>query len=99
MAEREFSDLKLDRKECERCGATWLNSQHIWRTGAKGNELDLAGLVCNQINDPRCLNPMKGCSGGDTWAKRAAFINKATEEIIKAPQEPMWDAGIWSSDS
>ena len=30
--------------------ATWLNGEHRWTgTGQKGNELDLAGLVCNNI--------------------------------------------------
>ena len=32
----DFSDLKLERKECEKCGATWINGQHVWRgTGAQ----------------------------------------------------------------
>jgi hypothetical protein len=25
MSERELSDLKLDRKECPKCGAIWIN--------------------------------------------------------------------------
>ena len=35
MEEREFSDLKIDRKECPKCGATWINGQHMWHTGNK----------------------------------------------------------------
>ena len=36
---KEMSDLKLDRKECPKCGAIWINGQHIWSgTGATGNE-------------------------------------------------------------
>ena len=45
--DQSFSDFKLERKECEKCGATWINGQHVWRgTGAqtKDSELDLAGL-------------------------------------------------------
>tara|TARA_Y100000004_G_scaffold137479_1_gene155779 strand:+ start:77 stop:304 length:228 start_codon:yes stop_codon:yes gene_type:complete len=50
--DRELSDLKLDRKECPKCGALWLGGQHYWSgTGVKGNDLDLAGLVCNQLAD------------------------------------------------
>ena len=48
---RELSDLTLDRKECEKCGATWINGQHVWRgTGntSDSSEADLAGLVCNK---------------------------------------------------
>jgi hypothetical protein len=81
MDDREFSDLKLDRKECERCGALWLNGVHHWRTGCKGNELDLAGLVCNKVNDPQCINPKKGQVGGDTWEKRAEFLGQLTKDI------------------
>ena len=29
--DRELSDLKLERKECEKCGAQWVNGQHVWR--------------------------------------------------------------------
>jgi RNA polymerase sigma factor (sigma-70 family) len=46
MFEREFSDLKLEREECEHCGAVWINGQHRWSTGCSSHssELDLAGL-------------------------------------------------------
>ena len=48
--DRQLSDLKLERRECEKCGATWINGQHIWGgTGNQGNELDLASLVCNKL--------------------------------------------------
>ena len=67
-SDREFSELKLERKECEKCQAVWINGQHIWGgTGETGNELDLAGLVCNKLGDHRCINPMKGQDGGQTW--------------------------------
>jgi hypothetical protein len=75
---KELSDLSIERKECPKCGAVWLNGQHIWTgTGKKGNELDLAGLVCNSVDDDNCINPKKGMSGGDTWEKRLEFLEKA----------------------
>jgi len=53
---RQTSDLKLDRKECPKCGAVWLNGQHIWTgTGKPGNDLDLAGLVCNKLGNEQCI--------------------------------------------
>ena len=56
--DKELSDLKLERKECPKCGAIWINGQHRWSgTGAKGNNLDLAGLVCNMMADTNCINP------------------------------------------
>ena len=40
---KEVSSFSIERKECEKCGAVWLNGQHMWTgTGQKGNELDLA---------------------------------------------------------
>ena len=74
----------MDCKACERCGARWLNGRLYWATGKPGSELDLAGLVCNVVNDPRCINRCKGQSGGDTWAKRRDFIDGTTEQINKA---------------
>ena len=74
--EREFSDLKMDRVECPKCGATWINGQHRWSgTGTLGSEADLAGLVCNDHGDFQCINPAKGQEGGDTWEKRMEDLN------------------------
>ena len=81
---RELSDLKLDRKECPKCGAIWLAGQHYWSgTGAKGNDLDLAGLVCNKLGDDRCINPCRGMDGGDTWAKRLEDLDNNGPEMPK----------------
>ena len=63
MSDNEFSDFKLERKECEKCGATWINGKHVWRgTGSspESSELDLAGLVCNKLGNHQCINPKKG---------------------------------------
>ena len=71
MSNKELSDLSLERKECPKCGALWINGEHYWSgTGKKGNELDLAGLVCNNHGNDDCINPCRGQDGGVTWAKR-----------------------------
>lgn len=76
MTNKELSDLSMDRKECPKCGATWLNGEHRWiGTGKKGSELDLAGLVCNKLGDDTCINPCRGQGGGDTWAKRLGDLD------------------------
>jgi len=83
----DFSDLKLERKECEKCGATWINGKHVWRgTGASSDssELDLAGLVCNKYGNDQCINPMKGTDGGQTWEYRAGYIDGMIEGRTKA---------------
>ena len=67
-------------RQCERCGAQWFNGVHYWATGKIGSDLDLAGLVCDVVMDPRCPNPLRGLGGGDTWAKRQARIPDFTCE-------------------
>jgi hypothetical protein len=82
--DRELSDLTLSRKECPKCRAIWINGEHYWSgTGTKGNEVDLAGLVCNKLGDHQCINPMKGIDGGDTWEKRLDILEKGIEEKLK----------------
>ena len=85
MSDKEFSDFKLERKQCEKCEAVWLNGKHVWATGAssENSEEDLAGLVCNKLGDHRCINPKRGSDTGDTWEKRAGFI----EGMIKGRQD------------
>jgi hypothetical protein len=88
--DRQFSDLKLERKECEKCGATWVNGQHVWRgTGGSSDssELDLAGLVCNKLGDDQCINPQKGKDGGQTWEYRAGYIDGIFSEKKKQMEE------------
>ena len=81
MADKQLSDLVLERKECAKCGAVWINGQHRWSgTGNKGNEFDLAGLVCNKLGDTQCINPMKGNESGDTWKKRLEDLDKLSED-------------------
>jgi hypothetical protein len=79
--DKETSDLSLSRKECPRCKAIWINDKHIWSgTGCQGDEQVLHNLVCNQINDPQCINPAykKGevYENKDSWEKRRKFIDR-----------------------
>lgn len=84
MENKELSDLSMTRAECPKCGAVWINGEHYWSgTGKKGNELDLAGLVCNKFGNFQCINPMKGSDGGDTWEKRMEDLDKNGPEMDK----------------
>ena len=84
MTDKEMSDLSVTRAECPKCGALWINGEHYWSgTGKKGNELDLAGLVCNKLGNFQCINPKKGADGGDTWEKRFAELDKNGPEMDK----------------
>lgn len=56
---------------CPKCEAKFINDQHYWSTGAKGNPVDLASLVCRPHGDSRCINPCRGVPGGVTWEQRA----------------------------
>jgi len=81
MTDKQLSDLVLERKECAKCGAVWINGQHRWSgTASMGSEIDLAGLVCNKLGDSQCINPMKGNETGDTWKKRLEFLDKLSED-------------------
>ena len=75
----------MDTKICSKCGATWLEGQHYWSgTGNKGNELDLARLVCNNLEDiTECINPLRGECGGDNWAKRTERLKDFDEELLR----------------
>lgn len=78
----ENSSETLSTKICNKCGATWVNGKHYWRTGntSDHSELDLAGLVCNDFGDEQCINPSRGMGGGDTWKKRSERITTLEEE-------------------
>lgn len=78
----------LSVRQCARCGATWVNGAHRWATGKPGSELDLAGLVCNTVDDPQCINPCKGQEGGQTWAMRQAGASVMAVTIEQGCQQP-----------
>jgi hypothetical protein len=84
---RTTSDLTMKRKECPTCQALWIDGEHYWKTGSKGNELDLAGLVCNRFGGSNCINPLKGEDGGDTWERRRGDM----EIGFKSRKEKMED--------
>jgi hypothetical protein len=73
MDDRKLSDLKLERKECSRCGATWLNGVHHWKTGYKGNELDLAGLFVIKLTILCASTPKKGALEGTPGLSELSF--------------------------
>ena len=74
----------MENKSCLKCGATWMDSQLYWATGAKGTNEDLAGLVCNQVESPEeCINPCRGDTTGQTWEYRRGFVDGALEEALK----------------
>jgi hypothetical protein len=84
MNNKELSDLSIDRKECPKCGAIWLNGQHYWSgTGKEGDPHDLAGLVCNNFGDETCINPCKGSTSGVTWEKR---LTQLEQDEFRGPQ-------------
>ena len=66
-----------------------MDGQLYWSTGALGQELDLASLVCNNLNpdDPdakECINEKKGQTGGDTWEYRRGFADGLMTEWERA---------------
>jgi len=61
----------MNTKNCPKCGATWIDGQHYWNgTNKKGDETELASLVCDRFGDDTCINQMKGTTKGDGWQKR-----------------------------
>lgn len=76
----------MNTKHCSVCGAAWFSDQHYWSTGKVGNELDLAGLVCNTLSSKKfqeCANPRKGEGGGQTWAKRFEELEELMNDHLK----------------
>lgn len=76
----EESNLKINRTECPKCGAVWLNGQHYWKTGSLGDEKTLNNLVCATHGDDTCINPNKQSGvmyeNHDTWESRSGFIKQ-----------------------
>jgi hypothetical protein len=72
----------METRQCETCGARWLEGQHYWATGKPGNELDLAGLVCNRLPAEKpCANPCRGQDGGATWESREKQVMMAMDGL------------------
>ena len=81
---KENSDLSLNRLECPKCGAVWLNGVHYWKTGILGDEKTLNNLVCSNLSDNTCINPQKQLGklyeDKDSWEKRSQFIRNWSPE-------------------
>ena len=80
----------METKTCAKCGAQWINGQHYWSTGKEGNEVDLAGLVCNNLGDDDCINPSRGTEGGQTWDKRVREVDGGLVESDKKNLEDIF---------
>lgn len=66
----------MNIKICPKCGARWIDNQHYWNgTNKKGNETELASLVCDKFGDNTCINPAKGTTKGDGWEKRMTEVS------------------------
>jgi hypothetical protein len=66
----------MNTKTCLKCGACWIDGQHYWSgTQKKGDEAELASLVCDKFGDNTCINPCKGTTKGDGWEKRLTDLN------------------------
>ena len=66
-----------------------MDGQLYWSTGALGQELDLASLVCNNLNPDdkdsnECINKKRGQTGGDTWEYRRGFTDGLMTEWERA---------------
>ena len=89
--DKEVSDLTSTRVECPRCGAIWLNGQHYWKTGVKGDDETLSNLVCGQKDFDDCINPSHKTGHiygeADSWEKRAKIIDSLTAELDNAPRK------------
>ncbi len=72
---------------CSHCGANWYGGQLYWSTGKLGCPHDLAGLVCNEQGDERCINPVKGSTSGQTWEQRVAFLDNFEKELDRQNRE------------
>ena len=77
------NELSMNRVECPKCKAIWLNGQHMWYTGKTGDEEALSNLVCSVANSEECINPkyIKGqvYEDKDSWQKRSGFLDKVLE--------------------
>ena len=68
--------MKTSYRTCLTCDSTWLEGQLYWSDGKIGCPHDLAGLLCNDLKDPDCINPCKGSNSGTTWEHKRFWQDK-----------------------
>lgn len=74
----------MNTKTCPKCGANWIDNQHYWTgTNKKGNDTELANLVCDKFGDDTCINPAKGSTKGDGWEQRLNSMEDLKKDIDK----------------
>ena len=66
-------------KICPKCSAKWIGGQFYWSTGKIGCPHDLAGLVCNEADFDKCINPCKGSTSGQTWEQRRYYLDRLND--------------------
>lgn len=75
----------MDTKACPKCGAQWIGGQHFWSgTNKKGDETELASLVCDRFGDDKCINPCKGSTNGKGWENRLNSMQEIEKDINRA---------------
>jgi len=72
----------MQTKTCPKCGACWINGQHFWSgTNKKGDETQLASLVCDKFGYDTCINPAKGTTKGDGWENRRNYLQSFVKKL------------------
>jgi hypothetical protein len=86
LADENFIEVvNMDTKTCPKCGACWIGGQHFWSgTNKKGDETELASLVCDKFGDDTCINPARGTTKGDGWEKRLNSMEDIEKDIRRA---------------
>ena len=78
----------MNTKICPKCQATWINGQHYWTgTNKKGDETQLASLVCDRFSDDTCINPCKGTTDGKGWENRLNTMDAIDKDIKRGLNE------------
>lgn len=77
-----------------------MDGQLYWATGKHGDELDLAGLVCNHFvaDHQPCANPKRGQTGGMTWEQRQWEIRQKERHVEVVLEEWEWSKRRFDED-
>jgi len=78
----------METRTCPKCKATWIDGQHYWTgTNKKGNETELASLVCDKFGNDSCINPCKGTTDGKGWENRLNNMDAIDKDLKRALNE------------